>query len=108
MRKRRFHNIEAFDCLPKGRYGLVLHWLYSAWIGNYGNAQRGNEDREALLSTFLTQYADHVVGGGLMLLKLVDAISDLRERLLSHLQSSPEGEAAHSAAGCGEADEEVF
>jgi hypothetical protein len=58
---------------------LVLHWLYSAWMGNYGNAQRESRDREALLSEFLAQYAGHIEAGGRIMLELVDAISDFRE-----------------------------
>ena len=63
----------------KYRLILVLHWLYSAWMGNYGNAPRAAEDREALLREFLAQYAGHVESGGLIMLELVDAISDYRE-----------------------------
>jgi len=54
---------------------LVLHWLYSAWMGNYGNALKQG-DRESLLSAFLDQYVGHMNPGALMLLELVDAISD--------------------------------
>jgi hypothetical protein len=54
---------------------LVLHWLYSAWMGNYGNQQRQG-DRESLLWAFLEQYVGHMNPGALMLLELVDAISD--------------------------------
>ena len=54
---------------------LVLHWLYSAWMGNYGNTlQEG--DRESLLSAFLQQYVGNMNPGALMLLELIDAISD--------------------------------
>ena len=72
---------DGFHPRLDGRYGLVLvlHWLYSAWMGNYGNAPRGTEDLEALLSAFLARYADHVENGGLVMLELVDAISDFRE-----------------------------
>lgn len=72
---------DGFHPKLEGKYGLilVLHWLYSAWMGNYGNAPRGREDRYALLSAFLAQYAGHVERGGLIMLELVDAISDFRE-----------------------------
>jgi hypothetical protein len=79
--RARLWQDDGFHPRLEGRYGLVLvlHWLYSAWMGNYGNAPRGNEDRKTLLSAFLAQYADHVENGGLMMLELVDAISDFRE-----------------------------
>lgn len=72
---------DGFHPTLEGRYGLilVLHWLYSAWMGNYGNAQRESQDREALLSEFLAQYAGHIEAGGRIMLELVDAISDFRE-----------------------------
>ena len=54
---------------------LVLHWLYSAWMGNYGNELRG-VDREALLTEFLRQYVGSMNARAVMLLELVDAISD--------------------------------
>lgn len=57
----------------------MLHWLYSAWMGNYGNALRESADRETLLSEFLAQYAEHIEAGGRMLIELIDAISDFRE-----------------------------
>ncbi len=72
---------DGFHPKLEGKYGLilVLHWLYSAWMGNYGNAPQGTDDREALLSAFLAQYAEHVERKGLIMLELVDAISDFRE-----------------------------
>ena len=72
---------DGFNPKLEGKYGLVLvlHWLYSAWMGNYGNAPRETQDREALLTEFLAQYAEHVENGGLVMIELIDAISDLRE-----------------------------
>lgn len=57
---------------------LVLHWLYSAWMGNYGNKPR-QEDRQELLQEFLGEYAPRVEKNGLLLLELIDSISDFRE-----------------------------
>jgi SAM-dependent methyltransferase len=57
---------------------LVLHWLYSAWMGNYGNKPR-REDREKLLNEFLAAYASRIENNGLLMLELIDAISDFRE-----------------------------
>ena len=72
---------DGFHPRLEGKYGLVLvlHWLYSAWMGNYGNAPRGSDDREGLLSEFLAQYAAHIEDGGVLMLELIDAISDFRE-----------------------------
>lgn len=72
---------DGFHPRLEGEYGLilVLHWLYSAWMGNYGNTPRRSEDREALLSAFLAQYSGHIKSKGLIMLELVDAISDFRE-----------------------------
>jgi SAM-dependent methyltransferase len=55
---------------------LVLHWLFSAWMGNYGNEPRAKEDRESLLEGFLVQYMAHLKPGGLVMVKLIDSISD--------------------------------
>jgi SAM-dependent methyltransferase len=55
---------------------LVLHWLYSAWMGNYGNTARSEQDRETLLADFLGKYAYRIRPGGVMLLELIDSISD--------------------------------
>jgi hypothetical protein len=72
---------DGFKPTLDGKYGLilVLYWLYSAWMGNYGNARRDSADREALLSEFLAQYAGHLESGGRIMIELIDAISDFRE-----------------------------
>jgi SAM-dependent methyltransferase len=57
---------------------LVLHWLYSAWMGNYGNTPR-RDDREKLLKEFLAVYVPRLEKNGLLMLELIDAISDFRE-----------------------------
>ena len=106
LAQRGFRNLEGFDYLPnvvesarqiaalariearlweadgfepklERKYDvfLVLHWLYSAWMGNYGNQPRGL-DRERLLVEFLDKYAASTNPGGIMLLELIDAISD--------------------------------
>ena len=63
---------ESYDLI------LVLHWLYSAWAGNYGNQVR-RADRETLLNDFLSQYAPHVKQDGFLMLELIDSISDYLE-----------------------------
>jgi hypothetical protein len=55
---------------------LVLHWLFSAWMGNYGNTPRTHDDRESLLEDFLLQYVPHLRPAGLMMVELIDSISD--------------------------------
>lgn len=64
---------ESYDVI------LALHWVYSAWAGNYENKPRAGEDREKLLAELLAGYADRLKSGGLLIVELVDAISDLRE-----------------------------
>lgn len=64
---------ESYDLI------LALYWVYSAWAGNYENTPRSGEDREKLLSDLLAPYAVRLNPGGLMILELIDAISDLRE-----------------------------
>ena len=72
---------DGFNPTLEGKYGLilVLYWLYSAWMGSYGNARRDSVDRETLLSEFLAQYAGHLEAGGRVMIELIDAISDFRE-----------------------------
>jgi cyclopropane fatty-acyl-phospholipid synthase-like methyltransferase len=66
-------------------YDLItaLHWVFSAWMGNYGNkpAQAAYDPvvREKLLTDFLSQYAPHLNPGGFMLVELTDAVADYRE-----------------------------
>jgi hypothetical protein len=71
---------DGFQPKLTGNYDLilVLHWLYSAWMGNYGNQAR-RESREQLLNEFLAAYAPRIEKNGLLLLELIDAISDFRE-----------------------------
>jgi len=60
----------------------VLHWIYSAWGGNYGNtAVEDGKDpavRERLLTSFLGTYTKHLNVGGLLFAELVDAVADYR------------------------------
>jgi SAM-dependent methyltransferase len=70
---------DGFHPTLEGEYDLVLalHWVFSAWMGNYGNTPRGDEDRQQLLDDFLAQYTGHIAPGGLMMVELIDSISDL-------------------------------
>ena len=71
---------------------LALHWVYSAWAGNYENKPRAGEDREKLLSDLLAPYAERLNPKGLMIVELIDAVSDLREppSELYPIRQSPE------------------
>jgi SAM-dependent methyltransferase len=73
------------DCLNPDlaeRYDVItaLHWLFSAWMGNYGNlpASFEPEKRERHLSDFVAGYAPHLATGGRLLLELTDAVTDYR------------------------------
>lgn len=67
-------------------YDLItaLHWVFSAWMGNYGNTPADAEKaftpdlREALLTELLGQYAPHLRPGGRLLIELTDAVTDYR------------------------------
>jgi SAM-dependent methyltransferase len=69
---------DGFRPKLEGSYDLIiaLHWLYSAWQGNYGNAPRKDQDRDRLLTEFLSVYKPHLAPGGLLMVELIDAISD--------------------------------
>lgn len=73
----RIWQADGFEPRLERRYDviLVLHWLYSAWAGNYGNEPR-RQDREALLIDFLQRYVHSMNAQALMMLELIDAISD--------------------------------
>jgi hypothetical protein len=76
------------DCLkPKldAEYDAItaLHWLFSAWMGNYGNAGTDSPKSEAVrlrvLGEFLAAYAAHLARGGLLLFETTDAVADYRD-----------------------------
>jgi SAM-dependent methyltransferase len=62
----------------------ALHWVFSAWSGNYGNeplAESRTADpqfREELLTSFFRQYAPHLSQGGRLIVELIDAVTDYR------------------------------
>lgn len=65
-------------------YGLItaLHWVFSAWGGNYGNTPAEDPKspavRERLLNEFLAKYVPHLNPGGLLVVELCDAVADYR------------------------------
>ena len=61
---------KRYDCIT------AMHWVYSAWMGNYNNPKETQTDREAILTDFLSQYSSNLKPGGVMLVELVDALLD--------------------------------
>lgn len=66
------------------QYDLItcMHWVYSAWAGNYGNQRisdaKSPKTRELLLSSFLAQYRPRLKQNGRLILETVDAVADYR------------------------------
>lgn len=68
------------------KYDLItaLHWVYSAWGGNYGNDHvsleeaRLPETREKLLTEFLSKYPPLLNSNGKLIVELVDQVADYR------------------------------
>lgn len=60
----------------------ALHWVFSAWAGNYGNRPvdeaRDPAVRERLLGELLAAYAPHLAPGGYFIVELTDAVTDYR------------------------------
>lgn len=83
----RFYQDDGFNpSLNNEKFDLVtaMHWVFSAWMGNYGNKMLpqektlSNEFREELLSDFLAKYASHLNSNGILILELTDAVVDYR------------------------------
>lgn len=88
---RRFYSSEAKisvdDALKpsiSGTFDVVtaLHWVFSAWAGNYGNDShsdpRSRATRRRLLEEFLHAYSEILELGGVLVIELIDAICDVR------------------------------
>lgn len=60
----------------------ALHWVFSAWMGNYGNDPMldpfNSEVREKALEDFLIAYRGVLAPGGLLVVELIDSIADSR------------------------------
>lgn len=62
----------------------ALHWVFSAWMGNYGNNKLPEDKvasqafREELLTDFLQKYSALLNKNGILILELTDAVSDYR------------------------------
>lgn len=75
--KPKFQSDEKFFCIT------AMHWVFSAWMGNYGNNPiqdpTAEEVRRELLNKFLDQYLPALAPGGFMILELTDAVADYRD-----------------------------
>lgn len=75
---------DGFSPQVEGNFEIVtaLHWVFSAWAGNYGNDSIGNpfseETRQLVLEGFLEAYSRVLAPGGVLIIELVDAICDAR------------------------------
>ncbi len=77
---------DAFHPSLPGQFDVItaLHWVFSAWMGNYGNLQAGEDRsaepsfREERLSELLREYAPRLRRGGQFLVELTDAVTDYR------------------------------
>jgi SAM-dependent methyltransferase len=87
--KYSFHNVEfvmddGLDPKVTGKYDVItaLHWVFSAWMGNYGNKidinSAGEIERIRLLMLFLSNYASRLNPRGSLIIELTDAIADYR------------------------------
>jgi len=61
---------KEYDCIT------AMHWVYSAWMGNYDNPVETRSDREGVLTEFLSNYSSNLKPSGFLLLELVDSLLD--------------------------------
>jgi SAM-dependent methyltransferase len=61
---------------------MALHWLFSAWGGNYTDKNAGYSDKDSvfLLNDFISKYAPYVKKDGYIVFELVDTLSDYFNR----------------------------
>lgn len=77
---------DGFNPTLQKKYNVItaMHWVFSAWMGNYGNDSvsieraKSLETRERLLFEFLSKYSPHLHPDGLMIVELTDAVADYR------------------------------
>lgn len=83
----KFNQDDGFNPnLGNEKYDLItaMHWVFSAWMGNYGNKKLpqektlSSEFREELLTDFLAKYSKHLTSEGVLILELTDAVVDYR------------------------------
>jgi len=87
----RFFLDDGFNTRTDEKYDLItaLHWVFSAWMGNYGNSPIINPFdkgvREEALHSFLSKYANILNDNGILILELIDAVTDYRLATDHHL-----------------------
>jgi hypothetical protein len=77
---------DGFNPKLEGSYDVItaLHWVFSAWSGNYGNdkvsLQRAfdPETRQKLVNDLFSKYAPHLNKNGVFIIELTDAVADYR------------------------------
>ena len=72
----KFETDEKYDLIT------AMHWVFSAWMGNYGNKKNDNpyleEVRKKLLNNFFDQYIPHLSINGILIVELTDSVTDYR------------------------------
>jgi SAM-dependent methyltransferase len=80
----RFQIDDGFHPTINEKFDLItaLHWVFSAWMGNYGNSPVQNpydeKTRIEALSNFLTVYSKLLNENGYLIIELTDAVTDYR------------------------------
>ncbi len=83
----KFYQDDGFSPKDTGvKYDAItaLHWVFSAWMGNYGNQKLPSEKtasaefREELLTDFLAKYTRFLNPKGFLIVELTDAVTDYR------------------------------
>ncbi len=88
---------DGFNPSLQKKYYLItaMHWVFSAWMGNYGNKAVSLEEakspatRERLLVDFLSKYSPHLHPNGLLIVELTDAVADYRVPLDGGVRALP-------------------
>ncbi len=76
---------DGFKPSQNGKYDVItaLHWVFSAWMGNYGNKPienpRDYDVRSKLLIDFFGEYQSLMNPGCLLFVELIDAVADYRD-----------------------------
>jgi SAM-dependent methyltransferase len=82
----QFFTGDGFAPQLSRKYDVItaLHWVFSAWMGNYGNnpvdldKASSVEVRQALLRDFFSAYVPFMNPGAILLIELTDAVADYR------------------------------
>lgn len=88
---------DGFRPALQKKYDLItaVHWVFSAWMGNYGNNAvsladaKSSDTRERLLVDFLSKYSPFLNPGGMLIIELTDAVADYRLPLDNGVVSTP-------------------